>query len=143
MRYELIIDDTKEESIVITAHYKNNMIIEIEKILKNSDSKLVAYGDDEVAIIDLKEVSAFYTNNGKVFISVGKQSYYLKERIYQIEEIIDSTFIKINQGCIVNIDRIKKFDCSLVGSIKVVMRNGFSDYISRRELKNVKRRLGL
>ena len=67
----------------------------------------------------------------------------IKERIYQVEELLDNSFIKINQGCIVNINKILKFDSSITGSIKVILKNGFSDYISRRELKNVKRRIGL
>ena len=60
-----------------------------------------------------------------------------------MEELLDNSFIKINQGCIVNINKILKFDSSITGSIKVILKNGFSDYISRRELKNVKRRIGL
>ena len=60
-----------------------------------------------------------------------------------MEELLDNSFIKINQGCIVNINKILKFDSSITGSIKVILKNGFNDYISRRELKNVKRRIGL
>ena len=67
----------------------------------------------------------------------------IKNRLYQIEEIVDSNFIKINQSCIANINQIKKFDATLGASLLVIFKNGHSDYISRRELKNVKRRLGL
>ena len=86
---------------------------------------------------------AIYTNDSKVYVNINNKDYLVKERLYQIEEILDDSFIKINQGCIVNVKRILKFEHSITGSIKVVLKNGFNDYISRRELKNVKRRLGL
>ena len=141
MKYELILDENEEESIVIRAHHRNEMIIQIENIIKNN--KLLGYGNGEIVPLSLSDVYVFYTSNGKVFASMGKEVYELKERIYNIEGIVDDSFVKINQGCIVNVNRILKFDSSITGCIKVILKNGFSDYISRRELKNVKRRLGL
>lgn len=143
MRYQLIIDKDKEESIIITAHKKTEKIVMIEKIINVNDQKLMAYDEDEILPINLNNVYAFYTNDSKVFVKMKDNDYLIKERIYQIEELLDDSFVKINQGCIVNINKILKFDSSITGSIKVVLKNGFSDYISRRELKNVKRRLGL
>lgn len=143
MRYQLIIDKDKEESIIITAHEKTEKIVMIEKIINVNDQKLMAYDEDEILPINLNNVYAFYTNDSKVFVKMKDNDYLIKERIYQIEELLDDSFVKINQGCIVNINKILKFDSSITGSIKVVLKNGFSDYISRRELKNVKRRLGL
>ena len=143
MRYQLIIDKDKEESIIITAHEKTEKIVMIEKIINVNDQKLMAYDEDEILPINLNNVYAFYTNDSKVFVKMKDNDYLIKERIYQIEELLDDSFVKINQGCIVNINKILKFDSSITGSIKVGLKNGFSDYISRRELKNVKRRLGL
>ena len=143
MRYQLIIDKDKEESIIITAHEKTEKIVMIEKIINVNDQKIMAYDEDEILPINLNNVYAFYTNDSKVFVKMKDSDYLIKERIYQIEELLDDSFVKINQGCIVNINKILKFDSSITGSIKVVLKNGFSDYISRRELKNVKRRLGL
>lgn len=143
MRYQLIIDKDKEESIIITAHEKTEKIVMIEKIINVNDQKIMAYDEDEILPINLNNVYAFYTNDSKVFVKMKDSDYLIKERIYQIEELLDDSFVKINQGCIVNINKILKFDSSITGSIKVVLKNGFNDYISRRELKNVKRRLGL
>ena len=44
---------------------------------------------------------------------------------------------------LINIDKIKRFDASLSGFLLVTLKNGYSDYVSRRNLKNVKERLGL
>ena len=52
-------------------------------------------------------------------------------------------YVKINQSCYANIKNIKKFESTIGGSLKVIFKNNYVDYISRRELKNVKERMGL
>ncbi len=143
MKYELIIDKEKEESIIIRAHEKTELINQIEELLKMSECKVIGYYEDEIIPVNFNEVFAIYTRDSKVYINVNNKDYLIKERLYQIEEMLDTSFVKINQGCIVNIKKILKFENSITGSIKVILKNGFSDYISRRELKNVKRRIGL
>lgn len=143
MKYQLIIDKTKEESIVITVHEKTDKIKQIEDIINSNKYQFLAYNQEEIVPININEVFAFFTNDSKVYVSLNDNELLIKERIYQVEELLDNSFIKINQGCIVNINKVLKFDSSITGSIKVILKNGFSDYISRRELKNVKRRIGL
>ena len=57
--------------------------------------------------------------------------------------MLDENFIKINQSCIANIRQIEKVEGTFSGSLSVVFKNGYKDYISRRNLKNVKERLKL
>ena len=143
MQYKLIIDQDKEESVVITVHEKNELVFEIEKLINSKSLRIIGYKEDEIYPLELGEIYSFYTSDGKVFAKVKEDEYIVKERIYQLEIYCEELFVKINQGCLVNIKKILKFESDLGGFIKVVMKNGFTDYVSRRELKNVKRRLGL
>ena len=93
--------------------------------------------------LNLLDVYCFYTLDGKIIAKTKDEEYSVRERIYQLEKYTDGTFIKINQGCLVQIKKILRFEPTIGGSIKVVLKNNYSDYISRRELKNVKRSLGL
>ena len=74
---------------------------------------------------------------------IGEEQYKIKERLYQLEEMMDENYIKINQSCLANIKRIDRFSSSLGGAIMVLFDNGYKDYISRRELKKFKERMGL
>lgn len=143
MKYKLIIDNEKEESIVITAHERNDLIVEIEKLIKNNELNLIGYQEDKMIPLVVNDIYSFYTKNGKIYATTKNENYFIKQRLYQLLEELNETFIKINQGCLINIKKIQRFESSIGGSIKVVLKNGFSDYVSRRELKNVKRRLGL
>ena len=67
----------------------------------------------------------------------------VKFRLYEIEEVFDTGFVKINQSCIANISKMKKFDVSLGGALRVEFKNGYRDYVSRRQMRAVKERLGI
>jgi len=60
-----------------------------------------------------------------------------------LEEKLSSDFIKINQSCIVNIKKIEKFSASIYGTLNIKLKNGYSDYVSRRNMKKIKERFGL
>ena len=143
MEYKLIIDKEKEESLILTVNERNELVEKIEEIIGVKKDIILGYKDNEILRISPSDADCFFTDNNRIYAFVGEEKYLLKIRIYQIEEMLDSNFMKINRGCIVNIKKIKKFEMSFGGTISVVLTNGFKDYISRRELKNVKRRMGL
>lgn len=143
MEYKLIIDKDKDEYLHILVHERNEMVEKIESLLGKSGQVILGYKDEEVFRLNIVEASCFFTDNNKIYSYFSNEKYLLKERLYQIETLLEDSFIRINQGCIVNINQIKKFETSIGGTIKVILKNGFEDYISRRNLKDVKGRLGI
>lgn len=143
MKYILTIDPDQEEKVIVIAHQRNELIEGIEKLINETINEVIGYTDNETVKMNIDDISCFFTNNNKIYAIYNNERYYIKLRLYQIESLIDNNFIKINRGCIINKKEIKKFESSFGGSIKVVLKNGFSDYISRRELSNVKRSIGL
>ena len=85
----------------------------------------------------------FSVEDNRVYAVTEKEKLQLKIRLYQVEEMADKGFVKINQSCVANIRHIKRFDASVSGTLRVVFKNGYTDYVSRRQLKTVKERLGL
>ena len=143
MEYELIINKSAEESLVLTVHERNELVEVVEKLLCTKQEFITASGEDEIFRIAVKDIECFYTDSGRVYLCTGKQRLLVRQRLYSLEELLPPEFVKINQGCIVNINFVKKFQTSVGGAIKVILKNGFEDYISRRELSKVKRRFGL
>lgn len=143
MKYTLTIDPNQEEKVEIIVHQRNELIDAIEKILNEQTNEVIGYNDFETVKMNIDDICCFFTDDNKIYVLYNNKKYYIKLRLYQIESLIDNNFIKINRGCIINKKEIKKFESSFGGSIKVVLKNGFSDYISRRELRNVKRSIGI
>ena len=140
---KVILNDSEEESVVIYAKEENSLVKEIKQLVENYSSEVTLYNDEEIVKTNLTEVIAFTVIENKVFAITSFGKFNIKSRLYQLSEIAGESFIKINQSCLVNVKKIKRFKVSPFGGMYVVMENGFTDYISRRQLKFVKERLGL
>lgn len=143
MKYKLIIDPQREESLELTLHERTGLADKIEALIGESSDCILGYRDFDVYRLPLSEIDCVYTDGDEVCTMVGKECYRLRMRLYEIEELLGSSFVRLNRGCIVRVSSIVKFESSLGGSLRAILSNGFGDYISRRELKNVKRRFGL
>lgn len=143
MKYTIIIDENREEEILIYAHEKTLLIEEIEKLILTESVELIGYKEKEIVKILLADVYCFNIENNKIYAILQNEKLQLKQRLYEVEKILDESFVKINQSCIVNIKKIERFDASFSGSLLVILKNGYKDYVSRRQLKIVKERIGL
>ena len=143
MKCQTIIDEKREEEVLIYAQKRSSLVDEIERLVESNNLTIKGTKDDEIIIINPLDVTCFISQNNKVFALIGEEQYKIKERLYQLEEMMDENYIKINQSCLANIKRIDRFSSSLGGAIMVLFDNGYKDYISRRELKRVKERMGL
>lgn len=132
-----------EEEVLIFAHKRTKLVDEIEKLVENNANEFIGYAGGEAYKIRPTEVCCFISEDNNVYAITEKGRLRMKLRLYQLEEILDGSFVKINQSCIANIREIKKFDVSFAGALTVIFKNGYSDYVSRRNLKSVKERLGV
>lgn len=144
MKCFTFINPDEEEKVVIYAKEENSLVLEIEKLVASTGVSLTGTYEDTSVLINPSEVSCFIAESGKIYALINEKKYQLKERLYQLEDMpFNEFFVKLNQSCFANIKKIKEFKTSIGGAIKVVFQNGYVDYISRRELKNVKERIGL
>lgn len=142
IKIKIIIDEQKDEEILIYAHKRNELINEIERLVSENNKELFGYKDEEVIKLNLLNVNCFICENDKTF-ALTDEKYRIKSRLYQIEDMLDNNFIRINQSCIASIRHIEKLQATFSGSICVIFKNGYRDYISRRNIKKVKERLGV
>ena len=79
--------------------------------------------------------------DGKTFAvdSYGKK-FRIKMRLYEIEEILPSNFIRINKSAIANEKRLERFSVGFSGAVDAVFKSGYKEYVSRRCFAEIKRR---
>ena len=143
MKCELHIDKNTDEKVLIYAHEKNKTVDEIKSFVENQDIELLGYKDGEIEKLNPNKVHCFIIENSKIYAITDDEKYHVKLRLYSLEEMLGEGFIKINQSCIANISKIKKFDSTISGTLTVIFKNGYKDYVSRRNIKSIKERLGL
>lgn len=143
MKIRTVIDPAREEEVVIYARERTPLVEEIERLVGQRDEALFGYGDGEIVPLTLSLVECFFVADGKLYARTGEKTLRLHMRLYQLEEMLDASFVKINQSAIVRVGAIQCFEASVGGSLRVVLKCGWRDYISRRQLKFVKERIGL
>ncbi len=143
MKCYTYIEEIEEEKVLIYAKERTKLIDDIESLVISSDIDLTGTYNEEIVKINVNDVVCFISENNKVFALINDKKYQIRQRLYQIEEMNLNAFIKLNQSCLANKNKIKKFESTIGGALKVVFKNGYIDYISRRELKNVKQRMGI
>ncbi len=142
MKYSVFIEPEREEEIIIYARERNRLVEKIEELIMNERDELLGYGERDIVRLDSKDVICFTVDDGKVYAITRGERLFVKQRLYQLEERFSLEFIKINQSCLVRVDKIKRFDSSIGGSLMVTLEGGYRDYVSRRQLKAVKERIG-
>ncbi len=143
MKCTTIIDQNREEEVLIYLHEKNKLATEIEELVLGRSLALIGYQDKNILRISVSDVCCFFIEDNKVYALTEKEKIHIKQRLYTLEENLDDTFVKINQSCIANIRKIERFDTSFAGALLVIFKNGHRDYVSRRQVKIVKERLGI
>ncbi len=143
MKLRIVIDKEKEEQILIYAHEKTPLIESIERLIEDSCPKLTGYSENGASVLSPDEVYCFISENGKTYALTEKEKLVIKSRLYIIESTLGNGFVRLNQSCIANTNKIKRFEADIYGSLMVIFKNGYKDYVSRRQVKSVKERLGI
>ena len=105
---------------------------------------LVAKNDDKLFVLDPDQVEIIRVEGGDVMAYNPKgRAYLIPKPLHEIHDKLGSGFVRISKAAIVNIGRVDHLSPSFNGTMYIVMKNGVSDYISRKFLGDFKRRLGL
>lgn len=143
MKFKLIIDNKKAEEIVITAKERSTLIEQIESLVMeySGQDKIPAYTEDEITKLLINEIECITVIDGKTYAIYNDAKHYrLKQRLFEIEKLLPSSFIKINKSSIANETKIDRFKASFSGAVDAVFKCGFTDYVSRRCFAEIKRR---
>ena len=143
MKFTLIIDPTKDEEIVATVHDRSSLTDRIEQlVLQHTGSdRVTAYTEDEIKVLSFDQIECITVLDGKTYaIDVRNQRYRLKQRLYELETVLPSSFIRINKSTLANEKRIERFTTTFSGAVDAVFRCGYREYVSRRCFSQIKRR---
>ena len=143
LKCEVIIDPNGKERVVIYAKENGPIVEEIMRLAGRTDGELFGYDGSEIIKLDPRDIYYVSVINNKIFAVCEDQKYLLKERLYVLEELLPQCFVRINQSCLANIEKMERFDTSVSGTLKIRFKNGDVDYVSRRQLRAVKERIGI
>ena len=146
MKVELQIKETyKEEKLIVQAPKSTEKVQKVIEFAENLDQKETIKGkiEDQVYLVKICKIQRFYIENRKVLAETASQTYSIDLRLYQVLEILPTTFIQISQSEIVNIDSISHLKLTPNGLVEICLKNERFPYSSRRYLKTITEKLEL
>lgn len=142
MRFKLIIDTEKDEEILITAHQRTTLIDEIESLVSKHTDRIPGYTEDDIKMLSVSDIECVTVLDSKTYaIDSKNHRYRLKQRLYELEKQLPSTFIRINKSTLANETCLDRFAVTYSGAVDAVFKCGYREYVSRRCFAQIKRRL--
>ena len=142
MDIEIKIDEkyTNPKIVIFT----NELTKEISNIfddLSSIDKKILkVYEDEKIHILNQHEIESIYSENGKVYVRCNDNLYTVKNRLYELESLLDDTkFIRISNSEIINFSKVKNIDSKITGTLILNFKSGNKSYSSRRYIPKIKK----
>ena len=144
MKLELNIDEkVKETLVVVSANKIGKEVQNLINYIEYSSEYLIGIVEDKASIININEIIRVYIEDRKTFVVTLKDTYVVKKKLYEVENMVTRNFVKISQSEIANIKFIKNLDFSNTGTIVIKYKNSDISYVSRRMIKEFKLKLGI
>ena len=144
MKVSLDIDSGFEETKVsIECKEMDDSIKNIIGFIKRQETRfLVGRNGDMQHILKPVEIHYFHTNNDTVTAVTAKGEFRLKEKLYELEELLPpSQFIRLSKSVIANLDELSRFEASFNGTLCVYFKSGAKEYVSRNYVNAIKESL--
>ena len=143
MKFRLIIDKTQEEEIVATVQERSVLTDKIEALILEytGQDRITAYTEDDIFQLSFDEIECITVLDGKTYaIDTKGRQLRLKQRLYELEQILPACFIRINKSALANEHRLEKFTAAYSGAVNARFQCGYEEYVSRRCFAAIKRR---
>lgn len=132
--------DYKETKVIIETPTLDASVQEVLDFIKGRDTEfLVGKVDEMQHILKPKDIHFFHTENDSVLAVNSDGSYKLKEKLYELEDILPSNkFIRLSKSVIANLHELSRFEASFNGTLCVYFKSGVKEYVSRTYVSAIK-----
>lgn len=109
--------------------------------ITNQIKQIIGTKDNKIHLLTVDEIICFYSEEKNNYCKASNGIFKIKEKLYELEEKLTKNYIRISNSCIINLKYVDSFDTSIIGTIEVIFRDGSKEYVSRRRLKDVMKRI--
>lgn len=138
------IPDGSEPEIIIKCNQMDESLMRLVYSVKSAYKKLVGICENQIYMVEQKDVFYFEAVDNKVFIYCREKVFESKQKLYEIEEEYDKTdFFRASKSIILNLSKIESMRLDFGGRFEALLQNGEKVIISRQYVPILKQKLGL
>ena len=126
--------------------YANELTEEIKlaaAILEKEKKAIAVNDNDRIVVLQPAEVYMIRMENSAVAVYCQSKKYTSKKRLHEIAAQLGNEFMRISKSVYVNLKQIDCVEPFFNGMMNLKLKNGCSEYISRKYLPEFKKYLGL
>lgn len=136
--------DLDKNEIVLSASELNKDVQKLQQLItefENSATKIEVYRDEQQFYLELAQVLFFETDSKLVMAHTTNESFAVKHKLYELEQMLPSNFMRISKSAILNLNQIYSLTKS-ISSCRVTFHDSYKTvFISRRYYKELKTRI--
>ena len=127
------------EVLEIRCHKVTDDVQEIISFVKSRQGQISGQKDGQS--IEVPVIDVFYAEavDNRVFIYTAKDSFEVRLKIYELEEMMKGkSFLRVQKGIILNLMKVKSIKPALSGRYTALLKNGEEVVISRKYVADLK-----
>ena len=138
-RVRLAIDPNAEEEIVIRCKTPSEEILKLQAALTGGMREIELLSGDEIYFIETKSILFFETDGNKTAAHTKTHMYYTDLKLYELEELLPRSFMRVSKSCIANTMAISSIRKEITGICEARFADtGKKIFISRSYYKAFK-----
>ena len=129
--------------IIIRADKRDEQINAlIEKLTHREPVRLTVLDNNNCPSVTEEKDIVFLSADGKnVQIVTRNGKFHAKQSLQSIEDILSDRFLRVSRFEIIDLKKVRKYDFTLSGALRIEFDNGMETWASRRYIPIIKERL--
>ena len=126
--------------------YTDRITPEIQRaidILKAKDAPVLAEKSGRTFLLSGQDICMVRIVGGETKLYTQNEEFFARKRLYELLDQLGGGFMQISRSCAVNLSYMESVEAGFGGSLLLKMKNGLSDYVSRKYLPGLKNYLGI
>ncbi len=127
--------------------YASEITDEVQRavMLLEAQSSIVIASDSRERMVILKpeDIYMIRIENAETVLYCERTQYRSKKRLYELKTQLGGSVLQIAKATLVNVAYIDTVELAINGMMELKLKNGCSEYISRKYLPDFKRYLGI
>ena len=119
MKIRIELEENAEEEVILRCRELTPKIVELQRILTeaaNRSGQIILYKNDTEYYLEKSKLLFFETENSMVMAHTANEVFETKLKLYELEEVLGGSFLRISKSAIVNVDKIYAIRKSLTAS---------------------------
>lgn len=138
-------EDREEEEVLIRCRKVSEEVLQLEKSLRRAEKEfqnILLYRNKTEYYYPVRQIYFFETEGDAVYAHTQRESFLTEMKLYELEEFLPESFLRISKSTIVNVRYIYSITRNVAASSEVKLTDTHKQvFVSRNYYKRLREKL--